>query len=143
MPPGSRVRPSRRRGLTQVPWVLAVPGLVAVLLFHYAPLGVGGYFAFTDWRTGDAIRHANWIGLGNFREISRDQAARGSLWHSLELAGCFVVAVNSIGLALALALNIAVKTRHFLRLVFFAPVVMSPLAIGYIWRWIFDPKGAL
>ena len=51
--------------------------------------------------------------------------------------------MNAIGLALALALNRAVKTRHLLRLVFFAPVVMSPLAIGFIWRWIFDYQGAL
>jgi raffinose/stachyose/melibiose transport system permease protein len=122
-----------------VPWVLAVPGLVAVLLFHYAPVGVGGYFAFTDWTAS----HAPWIGLRNFREISDDRFARGALWHSLELAACFVVVVNAIGLTLALALNRAVKTRHLLRLVFFAPVVMSPLAIGFIWHWIFQYDGAL
>ena len=41
--------------------------------------------------------------------------ARGALWHTLELAGGFVVAVNVIGLALALGLNRAVKTRNLLR----------------------------
>ena len=56
---------------------------------------------------------------------------------------CFVVLVNAIGLALALGLNRAVKSRHLLRSVFFAPVAVSPLAIGFIWRWIFDYQGAL
>ena len=51
--------------------------------------------------------------------------------------------VNAIGLALALALNRAVKTRHFLRAAFFAPVALSPLAISFIWRWIFDYDGAV
>ena len=83
------------------------------------------------------------MGLQNFREIFRDPVARGALWHTLELAGCFVVAVNALGLALALALNRTVKTRHFLRLLFFLPVVLSPLAISFIWRWIFDYQGAL
>ena len=46
--------------------------------------------------------------------------------------------MNAIGLTLALALNRAVKTRHLLRALFFAPVVLSPLAIGFIWQWIFD-----
>jgi len=123
-----------------VPWVLALPGLVAVFAFHYAPVGFGGYFAFTDW---NGVTHASWVGLRNFREIFADRTARGALWHSLELAGCFVVAVNAIGLTLALALNRAVKTRHLLRLVFFAPVVVSPLAIAFIWQWIFDYQGAL
>jgi len=131
---------SRRRRLTQVPWLLAVPGLIAVVAFHYAPVTVGGYFAFTDW---NGIGGASWIGLDNFRTIFSDPTARGALLHSLELAICFVVAVNAIGLALALALNRAVKTRNFLRLVFFTPVVMSPLAIAFIWRWIFDYGGAL
>jgi len=36
-----------------------------------------------------------------------------------------------------------VKTRHLLRSLFFAPVALSPLAIGYLWSWVFDPRGAL
>ena len=84
----------------------------------------------TRSRTGTGSRHATWIGLQNFREIFGDRTARGALWHTLELAGCFVVSVNAIGLTLALGLNRAVKTRHLLRTLFFAPVVLSPLAIA-------------
>jgi raffinose/stachyose/melibiose transport system permease protein len=130
----------RRSGLKQVPWVLALPGIAAVIAFHYAPVGVGGYFAFTNW---NGITHASWVGLENFRDIFADRTSRAALWHSLELAACFVVAVNAIGLALALALNRAVKTRHVLRSVFFLPVVVSPVAIAFIWQWIFTYQGAL
>src|ERR1700674_2911836 len=130
----------RRRGLKQVPWLFAVPGLIALLAFHFVPIGVGGYYAFTKW---NGLTHATWIGLRNFRDIFADQSARGALWHTLELAGCFVVAANAIGLTLALALNRAVKTRHLLRSLFFAPVALSGLAIAFVWRWIFDYQGAL
>jgi len=123
-----------------VPWLLALPALLALLLFHFLPIGFGGYYAFTDW---NGLRHASWVGLKNFREIVHDGTARGALWHTLELAGCFVVAVNAIGLALALGLNRAVKTRHLLRSLFFAPVAVSPLAVAFIWQWIFDNNGAL
>jgi raffinose/stachyose/melibiose transport system permease protein len=132
---------ARRRGLKEVPWLLALPALVALFAFHFAPVGFGGYYAFTDW---DGLMHASWVGLRNFREIFYDPLARGVLWHTLELAGCFVVLVNAIGLALALGLNRAVKTRHLLRVLFFAPMALSPLAIAYIWQWIFfDPEGGL
>jgi raffinose/stachyose/melibiose transport system permease protein len=131
---------ARRRGLKEVPWLLALPALVALFAFHFAPVGFGSYYAFTDW---NLLGHASWVGLGNFREIFHDPLARGVLWHTLELAGCFVVLVNAIGLALALGLNRAVKTRHLLRVLFFAPVALSPLAIGFIWSWIFDYDGAV
>jgi raffinose/stachyose/melibiose transport system permease protein len=123
-----------------VPWVLAVPGLVALFAFHFLPIGSGGYYAFTSW---NGLAHARWVGLANFRQIFVDASARGALWHTLELAGCFVVAVNAIGLGLALGLNRTLKSRHFLRLIFFAPVAISPLAIAYIWQWIFQYQGAL
>jgi raffinose/stachyose/melibiose transport system permease protein len=123
-----------------VPWLLALPGVVALMAFHFVPIVFGGYYAFTRW---NGLTHATWIGLKNFRDIFADQSARGALWHTLELAGCFVVAVNAIGSTLALALNRAVKTRHLLRSVFFLPVALSPLAIAFIWRWIFDYQGAL
>jgi len=124
----------------QVPWLLALPGLLALLCFHFLPAGFGGYYAFTSW---NGLGNATWVGLKNFRAIANDPIARGALWHTLELAGCFVVLVNLIGLALAFGLNRTVKTRHLLRSVFFAPVAVSPLAIGFIWQWIFDNQGAL
>ena len=73
----------RRRGW-EVPWILAVPGLVAVFAFHFVPIVVGGFFAFTDW---NGVTQPHWVGLDNFREIFADRTARGALWHSLELAG--------------------------------------------------------
>jgi raffinose/stachyose/melibiose transport system permease protein len=131
---------TRRRRLNQVPWLLAVPALLALFAFHFLPIGFGAYYAFTNW---NGVAHANWVGLANFREIARDADARGALWHTLELAGCFVIAVNAIGLALAVGLNRAVKSRYVLRSVLFAPVAISPLAVGFVWLWIFDYQGAL
>jgi raffinose/stachyose/melibiose transport system permease protein len=123
-----------------VPWVLALPAFLGLLLFHFVPVAAGGYFAFTDW---DLLSHANWVGLQNFRDVLDDGTARAALRHTIVLAFIFVVIVNALGLALALALNRAVKSRHLLRALFFAPVALSPLAIAYIWRWIFDYYGAL
>jgi raffinose/stachyose/melibiose transport system permease protein len=130
----------RRRGLIRAPWVLALPGLAALFAFHFVPIVFGGYYAFTNW---NGLTHAAWLGLDNFREIVRDEATRGALWHTIELAFCFVLLVNAIGLALALGLNRAVKSRHLLRSLFFAPVALSPLSIGFLWLWIFDYDGAL
>ena len=48
---------------------------------------------------------------------------------------------NAIGLTLAVALNRTLKSRNFIRALFFAPVVMSPLAVSFIWQFVFDYRG--
>ncbi|MGN6440539.1 MAG: carbohydrate ABC transporter permease, partial [Arthrobacter sp.] len=48
---------------------------------------------------------------------------------------------NLAGLFIALGLNRVLKTRYILRTLFFMPVVLSPLATAYIWKYIFDFDG--
>lgn len=50
---------------------------------------------------------------------------------------------NILGLAFALGLNRGLKSRYVLRTLFFMPVVLSPLATSYIWKFIFDYNGPL
>jgi raffinose/stachyose/melibiose transport system permease protein len=123
-----------------VPWLIAVPGILCLLAYHLIPTAAGSWYAFTDW---DGLTDARFVGLDNFRELFQDPVTRGALWHTLYLAGSFFVLVNVIGLALAIGLNRTLKSRNVLRAVFFAPVVMSPLAVSFIWQYIFDPRGGL
>jgi raffinose/stachyose/melibiose transport system permease protein len=55
----------------------------------------------------------------------------------------FVVFTNVIGMAFALALNRTLKARFLLRVLLFAPVVLSSLAVSYVFRFIFSQKGPL
>ena len=102
------------------------------------PVVAGGLYAFTDWR---GLGDANWIGLDNFRAIFDDPTTRGALWHTLVFGGALVVVTNVVGLALALGLNRTLKSRNVLRAVFFLPVILSPLAVSLVWRYILDPSG--
>ena len=132
--------PLKGGGVLRVPWALAIPGLAAVLVFRYLAVGFGSFYAFTNW---NGLGSPSWTGLANLRDIATDPMSRGALWHTLELVAAFVALVNVFGLALALALYRAVKTRHLLRMLFFAPVALSGLAVGFIWQWIFSYNGGL
>jgi raffinose/stachyose/melibiose transport system permease protein len=131
----------RERPLTGIPLWWALPGIGLVVAFIYVTFGAGAWYAFTDWNGVSAA--AKWVGLANFREIFSDPVARGALWHTLELTAAFVGVVNVIGLVLALALHRTVRSRNLLRALFFAPVVLSPLAVSYIWQFIFAYNGPL
>jgi raffinose/stachyose/melibiose transport system permease protein len=131
----------RGGGPRQPPWILAVPAFALLLAVHYAPQVAAGSYAFTNWNGISAT--ADWVGLRNFQRIFNDPIERGALVHTLALSASFVVIVNVVGLVLALGLNRAVKTRLLLRALFFLPAVVSPLALGFIWRYIFDYSGLL
>ncbi len=111
-----------------------------MLLIHYLATAGGAFYAFTDW-TG--IGDFNFIGLDNFQRIFDDPELVGSLQNTMFIAFGFLIATNVGGLLLALALNRTLKTRYVLRVLFFMPVVLSPLAVSYIWKFIFDFRGPL
>lgn len=135
----SRPRPGRPL-ISYGRWWWALPAILVVLLIHYVATAGGAFFAFTDW-TG--IGSFDLIGLDNFRKIIENPALIGSLRNTLFLAFGFLIATNVFGLALALALNRTLKSRILLRALFFMPVVLSPLAVSYVWKFIFDFNGPL
>ncbi len=121
-------------------WWWVLPGLVLVAFIHYAATAAGGFFAFTNW---SGIGSFTFVGFDNFADIFADPSKIGAVGNTLFLAFGSVILTNIAGLILALALNRGLKTRYILRTLFFMPVVLSPLAVAYIWKFIFEFNGPL
>lgn len=133
-------RRAGRDGARQLIWWVAVPALAIAVAVHLAAPLAGSWYAFTDWAgSGDA----DWVGMQNFKEIIGTPSTRGALLNTFKLAFLFVVIVNALGLALAIGLNRLVRTRTVLRALFFLPVAMSPVAIAFIWQYVFQYDGPL
>ena len=97
----------------------------------------GAVYAFTDWRALSA--HKEFVGLDNLQRLLGDMQARTALKNSLLIALFVPLFQNGLGLLLALGLNTGVKSRYILRTVFFAPAVISPLIVSYLWQYIYNP----
>lgn len=136
--------PGERRGIRGAiaygRWWWMLPGLILAFLIHYVATAVGAFFAFTDY---SGIGSFDVIGLDNFAEIFQDPVVLGAIGNTLFLAFAQLVGSNIVGLLLALGLNRLVKSRYILRTVFFLPTVLSPLAVSYVWRYIFEFNGPL
>jgi raffinose/stachyose/melibiose transport system permease protein len=111
-----------------------------VFAIHYVATGIGGFFAFTNWTGIGSFKITGWA---NFEAIFKDPTKLGALSNTLFLAFGSVLLGNIAGLVIALGLNRVLKTRYILRTLFFMPVVLSPLATAYIWKYIFDFDGPL
>lgn len=137
----SRTAKRTRGGGTRmrVPFWFAVPCLVLFAAIVAYPTIQGVYYAFTDWSGLGSEIH--FIGLHNFISLFSSADTAGALWHTLLMALAITVVQNALGLALALGLNTRIKSRNVLRTLLFAPVVMTPIIVGYVWQFIFVPQG--
>ena len=137
---------SKRRSLWQgggreISWLFLLPALALYAFVVLYPSVAGGYYAFTDWN-GLNRTHA-WVGLENFRRLLHDDQATSALKNTVLLAIAITFIQNGIGLLLALGVSANIKSRHLLRTLFFAPAVLTPIVVAYLWRYIYSPRGAL
>jgi raffinose/stachyose/melibiose transport system permease protein len=124
----------------KVPWVIIIPGTICSMIAHViAPIN-GSFYAFTDFK---GIGRYKWVGFSNFIGIFSSRIDRAAILNTFRIAIPFVVLVLFFGLVLALILNKNLKSRQYLRAIFFAPVVMIPLSVTQVWKFIFDYNGPL
>ncbi len=68
-------------------------------------------------------------------------------WTAARNTALFVVfqvtLMVAVSLVTALILNREIRARGFFRAVFFFPVLLSPVVVGLIWRWILQREGLL
>ena len=142
-PPPQRRRPaSRRRWKTYLAFLLlAGPNLVLLLVFTYRPLVLSLYYSTLQWNVGSPV--ARPVGLGNYSEWFQDPGTPTVLATTAIFTLATVGGALVLGLGLALVLNRRLVGRGFARSVAFAPYVLSGIAVGMLWLFIFDPRYGL
>jgi raffinose/stachyose/melibiose transport system permease protein len=129
-----RRRRARRAGSPALWFAAPALGIYALIVIY--PSLAGAAYAFTDW---SGIGAAHWVGLDNFKQLFTDDQSFGSLVNTIKLTVFVVIVQNSIGLLLALGVHTLIKSRNVLRTVFFAPAVLSPIVLAFLWKYMFNP----
>lgn len=66
-----------------------------------------------------------------------------AVWNTASFVVVQVALMIGVALVTALVLNRDIRARSFWRAVFFFPVLLSPVVVGLIWRWILQREGLL
>jgi multiple sugar transport system permease protein len=133
-----RSRFGRRATRVEAAWgyLLIAPVMIGFSVFFLIALGTSLYLSLTQW---DMLTSPVFSGLDNYRAVLRDDEFRTALLNTVAITVPHIVLRLVCALALAMALNSNIRFRAFYRILFFLPVLTIPVAIGTIWKWLYDP----
>ena len=133
-PTTARVRRARY-ALTVLAFLL--PSAVPLALFVIGPMIGAAWVSLTEW---NLLSPAEFVGFANYAQLLADPETADVFLHTLYYIVGYLPLVYIGGLALALALNTALKGRSFLRGIYFLPVVTSWIVVALVWRWLLNPS---
>src|SRR5258708_8074806 len=130
----------KRRDWT--PTILLAPAIAYMTVVGFYPLVYSIYISLTNYNPAQG-QQGDFIGLDNYVAAFSD----GLLWHSLLLTALFTVL--SVGISLCLAILLALLFNKqlpgflFLRTIVLVPMLVTPIAVGIIWRIMMMPEQGL
>lgn len=123
-------------------WIFTIPTLVFVVVCIGYPLCYALYMSVHEWRMS-LVQEPTFIGLKNYADLLTDGRtfnAIGFTFKYFVVASIFEV---GLGVILALMLNGIRRGKGFIRTIFIFPMVATPIAMGYVWKAIFDSSSGL
>ena len=122
-------------------WWFILPAAALYIFAVVIPSIQGAAYSFTNWDGVSAQK--SWVGLRQYALILSDPYGLVAVRNTLLLTAVVTVVQNLIGFLLALGLNANLKLRNVLRVLFFTPVVITSIAIGFLWQNLLSPDGAV
>ncbi len=126
---------ARREGAIDL--LFLAPTLAILAAFLAYPLIYGFVLSVHDTHGFDLT---GFVGLDHYaRAILGDAVFHRSLLNTLLFTGAAVVLQTGLGLLLALLVAGVRRGRTVFVLVFFAPFILAPVAVGTVWKFLFAP----
>lgn len=115
---------------------LYVPALAVFALFTVYPLVNGFVLSLTNWNGYSPGR--SFIGLDNYVRMLGDPIVGTALGNTFIYGIGSTVLQQIMGLALALALDRAIRGRSIARAIIYLPVLVSPVVMGTMYYLLFS-----
>lgn len=133
-------------------WFFTSPALIFFVLVVIIPFLTGVLYSFTNWRntyfyangngTVDGYKTDKWyeafIGFKNYIKAFNSEEFGSALVYTFAFTFVAVLLINTVSLLLAVLLTNIRTGKGPLRAIFFMPNLLSGLALGFIWQFIFE-----
>lgn len=121
-------------------WLFAAPAMIFVALLILVPLVWTLYLSLTDTE-GSVRAESSFVGLENYLKVLSDfNRFWPAVLRTMVFTGGALAAELVLGMGIALLLWRPFKGEKWVRVAILLPLVATPVAIGMMWRLIFDPN---
>ncbi len=121
-------------------WAFVTPAVILIGVFALIPIG---WSLLLSLQSTNLIAPAHYVGLANYRALTKDPQFRSAIGHTVVYTVLFVPISVGGALGIAVALNRKIRGIRFYRLAVFIPLVTSTVATGIIFLWLLDPTFGL
>jgi glucose/mannose transport system permease protein len=119
---------------------MIAPSIIAVAVFVYGFVGWTGFVSLTRWN--DVLPDYTWAGWRNYLDLFQNFRFRIDIVNTAKFTLVFLAACLAIGFALAALLDRAARAEPVFRTIYLAPLAISFIVTGVVWRWLLNPGSA-
>ena len=112
------------------------PSLILFLFIILVPLVRGVQYTFTNW--DGLMLKLNYVGLKNYITVIHDKDLIQPICNTILFTLVTVVAINVIGLAVAMAVNKEFKGVNIIKSIIFIPLVVSLVLVSQMWMYVYS-----
>src|SRR4029077_7205419 len=136
---GAPITARRARG-TRFIWAFLAPSLTIFLLYRILPLLWNVALSVQSW---SPFKPSHFAGLIHYEELLfHDDVFWKSLWNTVVFMSSSPIAI-ALALGLALLVDTRIRGRGIYRAIIFISYPLMTVAVGIIWRWLYDEKVGL
>ncbi len=125
-----------------IPLTLIVPLVFILFLIVIFPTGYSFYVSLFDWNPSSGTG-MHFIGLGNYLGVITNAQAVHAIGVTLLMTAIAVSVEFLLGLGIALVLTQSRSGVKFVRSILIMPMVLAPIIVGLMWRYIYFPDGGI
>ena len=132
---------SRKRSTAIAATVFLIPVFFFILIFIIYPILNSFWLSLYDWNgiSSDKV----FFGLENWKTLVTDAVFYKSFLNNIIIVILSIVIQLPIAMALAFLLDTGGKKLNFLKVVYFFPMLMSSVAVGFLFKYTYDPQFGL
>ena len=119
-------------------WLFVAPALLVYAIFALWPMIDVTFMSFQKWNGLTPDRP--FVGWDNYVYVlTLDPVFWMAFLNTIKWTVMSLLVPPTIGLLLALSLNQNLLGRAPLRAIYYLPVIIAPIAVATMWRWMYDP----
>ncbi len=122
------------------PYFFILPAVAIMVAGLVYPVLQAFYLSLYDWKIGTKFEDAPFVGIRHFIRMVSDENVHESVWVTLRFGFWTITIEMFLGVALALLLEKPIRGASLFRTIFILPLMISPVVVGLIWRYLFDAR---